>query len=127
MLMMAAWHAVTAVPDTIAMGHEEGSPVSIFDIISLFICFVNFYISAGANLAPRFFLAWRVLSLFSKAADSRRAWGGRCTRWLRRYCLFMVLVMLAGARFYRQVCPFIRAHLPRVSESFGLSLRRAPA
>ena len=53
--------------------------------------------------------------------------GGRCTRWLRRYCLFTVLVMLAGARFYRQVCPFIRAHLPRVSESFGLSLRRAPA
>ena len=44
MLMMAAWHAVTAVPDTIAMGHEERSPVSIFGFISLFICFVNFYI-----------------------------------------------------------------------------------
>ena len=75
MLMMAAWHAVTAVPDTIAMGHEEGPPVSIFGFISLFICFVNFYIVARANLVPCFFLAWRVLSLFSKVANSRRAPG----------------------------------------------------
>ena len=49
MLMMAAWHAVTAVPDTIAMGHEEGSPVSIFGFISLFTCFVNFYITPGGD------------------------------------------------------------------------------
>ena len=50
--MTAAWHAVTAVPDTIAMGHEERSPVSIFGFISLFICFVNFYIVLGGNPAP---------------------------------------------------------------------------
>ncbi len=41
--------------------------------------------------------------------------------------LLTVLAMLAGARSYRQVCAFIRGYLPRLNESFGLSLRRAPA
>jgi hypothetical protein len=41
--------------------------------------------------------------------------------------LFTVLAMLAGARSYRQVHGFIRAHLDRLNNEFGLSLRRAPA
>ena len=49
MLMTAAWHAVTAVPDTIAMGHEERSPVSIFGFISLFICLSIFILSWGGE------------------------------------------------------------------------------
>jgi hypothetical protein len=66
-----------------------------------------------------------LLSLFSQASDPRRDQGKMCP--LGAIQLFTVLAMLAGARSYRQVHAFIRAHLSRLNESFGLSLRRAPA
>lgn len=66
-----------------------------------------------------------LLSLFSQIPDPRRAQGKMYP--LGPILLFTVLAMLAGARSYRQVHAFIRTHLPRLNESFGLSLRRAPA
>ena len=66
-----------------------------------------------------------LLSLFSQISDPRR--GQRNMYPLGPILLFTVLAMLAGARSYRQVHAFIQAHLPRLNETFGLSLRRAPA
>lgn len=66
-----------------------------------------------------------LLSLFSQVSDPRRDQGKMYP--LGAILLFTVLAMLAGARSYRQVHAFIRAHLSRLNESFGVSLRRAPA
>lgn len=66
-----------------------------------------------------------LLSLFSQVADPRRGQGKMYP--LPPILLFTVLAMLAGARSYRQVHAFIRAHLVRLNAVFGQSLRRAPA
>jgi DDE_Tnp_1-associated len=66
-----------------------------------------------------------LLSLFSQVSDPRRDQGKMYP--LAPILLFTVLAMLAGARSYRQVHAFIRAHLDRLNGGFGLSLRRAPA
>src|SRR5450432_2713658 len=66
-----------------------------------------------------------LLSLFSQVSDPRRDQGKIYP--LASILLFTVLGMLAGARSYRQVHAFIRAHLDRLNCGFGLSLRRAPA
>lgn len=66
-----------------------------------------------------------LLSLFSQVADPRR--DQRKMYPLAPVLLFTVLAMLAGARSYRQVHGFIRAHRDRLNHGFGLSLRRAPA
>jgi hypothetical protein len=66
-----------------------------------------------------------LLSLFSQIADPRRGQGKMYP--LAPILLFTVLAMLAGARSYRQVHAFIQAHLGRLNDGFGLSLRRAPA
>ena len=66
-----------------------------------------------------------LLSLFSQLPDPRRGQGKMYP--LAPILLFTVLAMLAGARSYRQVHAFIRAHLDRLNSGFGLSLRRAPA
>ncbi len=66
-----------------------------------------------------------LLSLFSQVSDPRRDQGKMYP--LGPILLFTVLAMLAGARSYRQVHAFIQTHLTRLNESFGLSLRRAPA
>ncbi|WP_298367184.1 ISAs1 family transposase [Azospirillum sp.] len=66
-----------------------------------------------------------LLSLFSQLADPRRDQGTMYP--LASILLFTVLVMLAGARSYRQAHAFIRNHRDRLNHGFGLSLRRAPA
>ena len=66
-----------------------------------------------------------LLSLFSQVSDPRRDQGKMYP--LAPILLFTVLAMLAGARSYRQVHGFIRTHLDRLNDGFGLSLRRAPA
>lgn len=66
-----------------------------------------------------------LLSLFAQVRDPRRDQGKMYK--LAPILLFTVLAMLAGARSYRQVHAFIRAHLDRLNGGFGTSLRRAPA
>lgn len=66
-----------------------------------------------------------LLSLFSQVSDPRRGQGKIYP--LAPILLFTVLAMLAGARSYRQVHGFIRTHLNRLNDGFGVSLRRAPA
>ena len=66
-----------------------------------------------------------LLSLFSQVSDPRRGQGKMYP--LAPILLFTVLAMLAGARSYRQVHGFIRTHLDRLNNGFGVSLRRAPA
>lgn len=66
-----------------------------------------------------------LLSLFSQVSDPRRGQGKMYP--LAPILLFTVLAMLAGARSYRQVHSFIRTHLDRLNDGFGVSLRRAPA
>ncbi len=63
-----------------------------------------------------------LLSLFSQVADPRRDQG-------KMYPLAPILLymVLAGARSYRQVHAFIRAHRDRLNHGFGMSLRRVPA
>ncbi|MGB8840603.1 MAG: transposase family protein [Aliidongia sp.] len=65
------------------------------------------------------------MSLFRQIPDPRRNQGKMYP--LAPILLFTVLAMLAGARSYRQVHAFIRIHLDRLNDEFGLSLRRAPA
>ena len=65
-----------------------------------------------------------LLSLFFRISDPRRDQGKMYP--LAPVLLFTVLAMLAGARSYRQVQAFIRAHLDRLNDEFDLSLRRAP-
>jgi len=66
-----------------------------------------------------------LLPLFSEIPDPRRDQGKMYP--LAPILFFTVLAMLAGARSYRQVHAFIRTHLDRLNDGFGLSLRRAPA
>lgn len=66
-----------------------------------------------------------LLSLFSQVTDPRRGQGKVYP--LAPMLLFTVLAMLAGARSYRQVHAFIKAHLERLNAAFGVSLPRAPA
>ena len=66
-----------------------------------------------------------LLSVFSQVSDLHRDQGKMYP--LAPILLFTVLAMLAGARSYRQVHAFIRTHLDRLNDGFGLPLRRAPA
>lgn len=66
-----------------------------------------------------------LLRIFADLPDPRRRQGQMYP--LPAILLFTVLAMLAGARSYRQVHGFIEAHLDRLNQAFGLSLKRAPA
>ena len=66
-----------------------------------------------------------LLSLFSEVSDPRRGQGKMYP--LAPILLYTVLAMLAGAVSYRQVHAFIRVHLDRLNEAFGIPLRKAPA
>ncbi|MFC7455240.1 transposase family protein [Insolitispirillum peregrinum] len=63
--------------------------------------------------------------MFSQISDPRRGQGK--IHPLTPILLFTVLAMLAGARSYCQVHSFIRTHLERLNDGFGISLRRTPA
>jgi hypothetical protein len=66
-----------------------------------------------------------LLSLFSELSDPRRGQGKMYP--LAPILLYTVLAMLAGAVSYRQVHAFIRIHLDRLNDAFGIRLRKAPA
>lgn len=66
-----------------------------------------------------------LLSLFSEIPDPRRGQGKMYG--LAPVLLFTVLALLAGARSYRQVHSFIKAHREALNAAFGLAWRKAPA
>ena len=66
-----------------------------------------------------------LLQILQSIPDHRRAEGKRFD--LSTVLLYSILGMVAGANSYRQMHEFIRVHLPRLNEAFGLRLPYSPS
>ena len=66
-----------------------------------------------------------LLEILRAIPDHRRAEGKRFD--LATVLLYAILGMVAGANSYRQVHEFIRIHLQRLNEAFGLRLPYSPS
>src|SRR5271166_1810670 len=66
-----------------------------------------------------------LLEVLRTIPDRRRDEGKRFD--LATVLLYAVLSMVAGANSYRQMHEFIRIHLQRLNEAFGLRLRCSPS
>jgi hypothetical protein len=60
-----------------------------------------------------------LLEMLREMPDHRRREGERFD--LATVLLYAILAMVAGANSYRQMHAFIRAHLQRLNEAFGLT------
>ncbi len=65
--------------------------------------------------------ATSLLEVLRTIPDRRRVEGKRFD--LAMVLLYAILSMVAGANSYRQMHEFIRIHLQRLNEAFGLRLR----
>ena len=70
-------------------------------------------------------MASSLLEVLRSIPDHRRAEGKRFD--LDAVLLYTILGMVAGANSYRQMHEFIRVHLQRLNEAFGLRLRYSPS
>ncbi len=66
-----------------------------------------------------------LLEILRSIPDHRRAEGKRFD--LSTVLLYAILAMVAGANSYRQMHEFIRTHLQRLNEAFGLELPYSPS
>ena len=66
-----------------------------------------------------------LLEILRSIPDRRRAEGKRFD--LAAVLLYAILGMVAGANSYRQIHEFIRVHLQRLNEAFGLRLPCSPS
>ena len=66
-----------------------------------------------------------LLEILRTIPDHRRARGKRFD--LATVLLYAILGMVAGANSYRQMHEFIRVHLERLNEAFGLRLTYSPS
>ncbi len=66
-----------------------------------------------------------LLEILRTIPDHRRAEGKRFD--LATVLLYAILGVVAGANSYRQMHEFIRIHLQRLNEAFGLRLRCSPS
>jgi hypothetical protein len=66
-----------------------------------------------------------LLEILRSIPDRRRAEGKRFD--LAAVLLYAILGMVAGANSYRQIHEFIRVHLQRLNEAFGLRLPGSPS
>jgi hypothetical protein len=66
-----------------------------------------------------------LLEILRSIPDHRRAEGKRFD--LATVLLYSILGMVAGANSYRQMHEFIRIHLQRLNEAFGLRLPYSPS
>ena len=66
-----------------------------------------------------------LLEILRSIPDHRRAEGKRFD--LATVLLYAILSMVAGANSYRQMHEFIRIHLQRLNEAFGLRLPYSPS
>ena len=66
-----------------------------------------------------------LLEILNAIPDHRRAEGKRFD--LATVLLYSILGMVAGANSYRQMHEFIRIHLQRLNEAFGLRLPYSPS
>ncbi len=66
-----------------------------------------------------------LLEILRTIPDHRRAEGRRFD--LATVLLYAILGMVAGANSYRQMHEFIRVHLERLNEAFGLRLPYSPS
>ena len=66
-----------------------------------------------------------LLEILRTIPDHRRAEGKRFD--LATVLLYAILGMVAGANSYRQMHEFIRVHLERLNEAFGLRLPHSPS
>jgi len=66
-----------------------------------------------------------LLEILREIPDHRRREGKRFD--LATVLLYSILAMVAGANSYRQMHEFIRAHLQRLNEAFGLELPYSPS
>src|ERR1700692_2774152 len=66
-----------------------------------------------------------LLEILREIPDHRRAEGKRFD--LATVLLYAILSMVAGANSYRQMQEFIRIHLQRLNEAFGLRLPYSPS
>jgi DDE_Tnp_1-associated len=66
-----------------------------------------------------------LLEILRTIPDQRRAEGKRFD--LSTVLLYAILGMVAGANSYRQMHEFIRVHLERLNEAFGLRLPYSPS
>jgi len=66
-----------------------------------------------------------LLEILRTIPDHRRAEGKRFD--LATALLYAILGMVAGANSYRQMHEFIRVHLERLNEAFGLRLPYSPS
>ena len=66
-----------------------------------------------------------LLDVLRSIPDHRRAEGKRFD--LATVLLYAILGMVAGANSYRQMHEFIRIHLQRLNEAFGLRLPYSPS
>ena len=66
-----------------------------------------------------------LLEVLRTIPDHRRDEGKRFD--LATVLLYAILSMVAGANSYRQIHDFIRIHLQRLNEAFGLRLRYSPS
>jgi hypothetical protein len=66
-----------------------------------------------------------LLEILREIPDHRRAEGKRFD--LATVLLYAILSMVAGANSYRQMHEFIRIHLQRLNEAFGLRLPYSPS
>ena len=66
-----------------------------------------------------------LLEILRSMPDRRRAEGKRFD--LAAVLLYAILGMVAGANSYRQIHEFIRVHLQRLNEAFGLRLHSSPS
>ncbi len=66
-----------------------------------------------------------LLEILRSIPDHRRAEGKRFD--LATVLLYAILSMIAGANSYRQMHEFIRIHLHRLNEAFGLRLPYSPS
>jgi hypothetical protein len=66
-----------------------------------------------------------LLEILREIPDHRRREGKRFE--LTTVLLYAILAMVAGANSYRQMHEFIRAHLQRLNETFGLELPYSPS
>ncbi len=66
-----------------------------------------------------------LLEILREIPDHRRREGKRFD--LSTVLLYAILAMVAGANSYRQMHEFIRTHLQRLNEAFGLDLPSSPS
>jgi hypothetical protein len=66
-----------------------------------------------------------LLEILRSIPDHRRAEGKRFD--LATVLLYAILGMVAGANSYRQMHEFVRVHLQRLNEAFGLRLPYSPS